>query len=214
MSAVTYLNQKGIHATHGTVGVAGNDYPYRVGKVLWPSEVEDYLRARIVGKSLHLFCGKSQLGDVRVDIDPDNHPTLCGDLFDKSFLNKFESKSFDTVLLDPPYNAKFQKMHDVLNAVHRIARSRIIFQHWFAPLNRKGQFKKANLFVYKELAVVPSYADILIRDGDDFVYVKEDTGPGFLMSEISAWQPNTYFGRVQLITVMDYESTNYPQRSE
>lgn len=205
MSSVTYVNQPAIEKTKGKVGVAGNDHPYRVNKVLWPIEVEEWIRTRLVGKSLHLCCGKSLLGDVRVDIDSQNNPDILGDVFDKSFMDDFEDKSFDTVLIDPPYNARFQKMHDMLNAIHRIARQRIIFQHWFIPANRYGQFKKANLFVCKDYTLVPNHADLLVRDGDNFVAVEEDRSPGFLTSEIAAWNPRTYFGRVQIISVFDWE---------
>ena len=53
----------------------------------------------------------------------------------------------------------------------RIARKRIIFQHWFIPANKHGLYKKA-----------------------------QDT---FYLSNIYVWQPKTYFGRVQVISIFD-----------
>lgn len=83
----------------------------------------------------------------------------------------FADESWDTVLIDPPYNGVFQWNHDMLSELARVARQRIIFQHWFIPVNKNGQFKKKHAFVLVELA---------------------------------AWQPRTYFGRAQMISVMDH----------
>jgi hypothetical protein len=51
-----------------------------------------------------------------------------------------------------------------------VARSRIIFQHWFVPADPDGRWRKWHRFELRELY---------------------------------AWQPMTYFGRAQLISVFD-----------
>ncbi len=167
MGTVTYKNQPAIHATRGTVPLAGTKHIYTVAKVLWPEEVEAFLKTLFVGKTLHLCSGKSLLGDIRLDNDPSNKPDVVGD----ATKTPFKNASFGTVLCDPPYNGKFQWNHDLLVEIARVAKKRIIFQHWFIPARGDGGYKKA------------------------FETWK--------LSSVYVWQPRTYFGRVQVISVFD-----------
>ena len=169
MPTVSYKNQPAIHATRGAVPLAGTSIPYTVGAVLWPRQVEAWLSQRLLGCTLHVCSGKSRLGDCRLDLH-DASADVQGD----AARLPFADASFDTVLCDPPYNGVFQWNHDMLSELARVAGQRIIFQHWFLPIDRKGQFKKAHRFTLTELA---------------------------------AWQPRTYFGRAQLIAVMDVDES-------
>jgi hypothetical protein len=139
MSTVTYKNQPAIHKTRGAVPLAGNTHLYTVKKVLWAESIEDYLQTLLVGKSMHICCGKSTLGDYRLDLDRENNPDI---ICDASRLC-LATDSFDTVLCDPPYNGKFQWNHWLLEELARVASQRIIFQHWFIPANKEGLYKKA-----------------------------------------------------------------------
>jgi hypothetical protein len=141
MSTVTYKNQPAIHKTRGAVPLAGNSHLYTVKKVLWTPSIEEFLPSLFIGKTLHVCCGKSLLGDVRLDLDPENNPDILCDAADmKGFV---EDNQFDTVLCDPPYNGKFQWNHNLLSELARVAGKRIIFQHWFIPANKDGGYKKA-----------------------------------------------------------------------
>ena len=165
MATVTYQNQPAIHATRGTVPIAGTKIPYTVTAVLWPGQIEGWLSSRLIGRTLHACSGKSGLGDCRLDLhDP------SADLQGDAARLPFSDAAFDTVLCDPPYNGVFQWNHDMLSELARVAGQRIIFQHWFMPIDRQGRFKKAHRF---------------------------------RLSELAAWQPRTYFGRAQLISVLD-----------
>jgi hypothetical protein len=164
-SSVTYKNQPAIQATRGTVPLAGNSHVYTVNKLLWPEEVEGLLESLLIGRSLHMCCGKSKLGTVRLDL----HEAGVDLQVDAAHTGQ-PDKSFDTVLCDPPYNGEFQWNHDLLDEMARLATRRIIFQHWFIPSNPDGLYKKAN---------------------------------NFRLSHIYVWQPKTYFGRAQLISVFD-----------
>jgi hypothetical protein len=139
MTTVTYKNQPGIHATRGAVPLAGTTHLYTVKKILWPKSIEEYLETLLLGKSLHVCCGLSKLGDIRLDLDPNVKPDIIAD----AAKLPLEDDSFDTVLCDPPYNGKFQWNHDMLSELSRVASKRIIFQHWFLPANKYGQYKKA-----------------------------------------------------------------------
>lgn len=146
MSTVTYKAQEGIHKTRGTVPLAGTSHVYRVSKLLWPREVEAFIESLIVGSSLHVCCGKSSIGDIRLDLYEENIDVRA----DASRL-PFSADSFDTVFSDPPYNGKFQWNHDMLSEMGRVAKSRFIFQHWFCPVDKLGRFKKDHSFILTEL---------------------------------------------------------------
>jgi len=205
MSTVTYKAQKGIHATRGAVPLAGTAHLYTVDKVLWPDAVEEYLRERLVGTTLHVCPGKSMLGDVRIDLFED------ADIKADAARLPVADNSFDTVLIDPPYNGKFQWNHDMLNELHRVARKRIIFQHWFSPVNKDGKFKKAHVWHLVEGAIVPEMPyeylkenkTLLIGVDGGGVIVEEGEGKTFDLTDLAYWQPRTYFGRVQLISILD-----------
>jgi len=166
LGTVTYKNQPGIEKTKGAVPLAGTKHLYTVKKVLWPEEVSGVIQSLLIPKSLHVCSGLSPLGDVRFDSDPANKPDVVGDAAKLPFADE----SFDSVLCDPPYNGKFQWNHDLLSELSRVAKQRIIFQHWFIPADCEGQWKKWHKFK---------------------------------LSEAYIWQPRTYFGRVQVISVFD-----------
>jgi hypothetical protein len=169
LATVTYKNQPGIDATNGHVGAAlakGRSHLYTVKKVLWPEVVEETLQQLLIPRSLHVCCGLSKLGDVRFDSDPINQPDVIGD----AAKLPFGDESFESVICDPPYNGKFQWNHDLLCELSRVASKRIIFQHWFIPADKDGQWKKWHKFK---------------------------------LSNVYVWQPRTYFGRVQVISIFD-----------
>lgn len=139
MSTITYKNQPAIHATRGNIPLAGTSHLYTVKKVLWPDSIQDFLPTLFIGRTLHLCCGKSLIGDVRIDLDKNNNPDIISDAAKLCIMDN----GFDTVLCDPPYNGKFQWNHDLLSELARIASKRIIFQHWFIPANKDGLYKKA-----------------------------------------------------------------------
>lgn len=170
MATVTYKNQPGIDATGGSVPLQGTRHPYTVTDILWPLDVQNWIYARLTGRTLHICCGKSLLGDCRVD----RYETDANVRADAAAL-PFAEKSWDTVLIDPPYNGEFQWNHDMLSELARVAKQRIIFQHWFMPIDNNSRFKKSHAFE---------------------------------LSEVAIWQPQTYFGRVQVISVLDRVQLN------
>lgn len=64
-----------------------------------PPDVERWLGKMAIGRTLNVCCGMSKVGEVRVDIDPNTNRTQMGDLFDLGFA----TRSFDTVICDPPF---------------------------------------------------------------------------------------------------------------
>ena len=70
---------------------------------VWEKEVIDFFSERIEGHSLNVCCGLSELGDVRVDIDPKDFSVAKADMKDLPF----DSNTFDTVFSDPPWKIGF-----------------------------------------------------------------------------------------------------------
>jgi SAM-dependent methyltransferase len=79
---------------------------------------------------LHLFCGSSTFGTVRVDINPDVKPDLLLDLSKEKL--PYQDESFDIVIADPPY-VDFKPYCFVDEAV-RILKPQgfLIILHWLA----------------------------------------------------------------------------------
>jgi hypothetical protein len=171
MPSVTYKHQPAIDASGGTVPLAGTSHLYTVSKVLWPESIQQFLATLLIGQTLHVCCGLSQLGDVRIDLHEPTADVRC----DAARLC-FADKAFSSALCDPPYNGKFQWNHDLLAELARVTSRRIIFQHWFIPATPQGRYKKAQ--------------------------------ERFALSATYVWQPRTYFGRVQVISVFDAISPN------
>jgi len=61
--------------------------------------------------ALHLFSGKSTIGDVRVDFTQPE-ATHKGDVFE--FLETYKGPHFNIVILDPPYNSRFADKYQKL----------------------------------------------------------------------------------------------------
>jgi len=65
----------------------------------WTKDEEAIYARFLKGFTLHLCCGKSLLGDIRIDVDRRLKPTIVAD---QNHL-PFKDKVFDTALWDPPW---------------------------------------------------------------------------------------------------------------
>lgn len=68
---------------------------------LWEDEVEEFVKKRIKGYSLNVPCGKSKLGDVRLDLRQDLSMREAYNFFKDEI--PFPHNTFDTVISDPPW---------------------------------------------------------------------------------------------------------------
>lgn len=75
-------------------------YPTIQDSWVWPDRVERLFREQADGKTLHVCCGESDLGDVRIDRDPDRQPDIVADMFTLPV----PDNTFDTVIADPPWH--------------------------------------------------------------------------------------------------------------
>ncbi len=64
----------------------------------WPKDIEDFIRARAQGRILHVCCGTSLLGDIKVDAFVQGPDIITKDIRECNFQSEF-----DTVISDPPW---------------------------------------------------------------------------------------------------------------
>ncbi len=98
--------------------LAGNCFKFRAAWTWWDGH-EDMIKRLCSGSTLHVCCGQSPIGDVRVDLY-----TACDVKADFTAL-PFKGQSFDTVIIDPPWGhwAPFW------TEAARVARRRLVIVH-------------------------------------------------------------------------------------
>lgn len=76
-------------------------------------KIKNWIESNCNGFVLNLFAGKVRLNvnEIRVDLNNKLNPDFCMDAFD--FVNSYNGKLFDTVILDPPYS--YRKSMEMYN---------------------------------------------------------------------------------------------------
>jgi hypothetical protein len=113
---------------------------------IWPEPVEAFVKSRITGLSLNVCSGASELGDVRVDLDPKTPDVIKADMRDLPF----PDESFDTVISDPPWRTGwFDRWRPFFELV-RVVRvgGKIIFNSYYVPWSK--QVKLVEVFVRQD----------------------------------------------------------------
>ncbi len=98
---------------------------------VWKGTVTDFIRDKMVGRSLNVCAGLSDLGDVRVDLDPKDKAILKADMINLPFA----SCSFDTVIQDPPWKIGFYNRMKPFFECVRVCKvgGRIIYNAYWIP---------------------------------------------------------------------------------
>ena len=91
-----------------TVGNGAKGYPGNFTK-----EENDIIYCNYIGKILHLFSGRSDIGDFRIDFFC-KEATHKMDVFD--FLKNYHINDFETVIIDAPYNQKFANKYQKIGS--------------------------------------------------------------------------------------------------
>jgi len=66
----------------------------------WNRKTDFWLLRHCIGRTLNVCCGRSKIGDLRIDIDPSLEPDMIGDVMDLPF----RPGTFGTVICDPPFS--------------------------------------------------------------------------------------------------------------
>lgn len=103
----------------------------------WPQTVVKFFKSNIKGYSCHVFCGSSNLGDVRVDIEDNGFLTHKVDIL-KGL--PFEDETFDTVFGDPPWHIAKHLRSKIMYEMRRICKvgGLIILNANWNPNNLRG----------------------------------------------------------------------------
>tara|TARA_R100001594_G_C3867283_1_gene222537 strand:+ start:36 stop:488 length:453 start_codon:yes stop_codon:yes gene_type:complete len=85
----------------------------------WPDEISENVRSLLEpGQTLHICSGNSEIGDVKIDLDPRRADVQKGDMRDL----QFETNTFDNVIIDPPWKlGYYQRFRPFYEAV-RVAK--------------------------------------------------------------------------------------------
>ncbi len=70
---------------------------------IWNGTVEDFVKSKLEGHSLNICAGKSIIGDVKIDLDPQDRSVIKGDMR----AIPYPDNTFDTVIQDPPWKIGF-----------------------------------------------------------------------------------------------------------
>jgi len=79
---------------------------------LWtfPERTADFCKSKMFGKTLHVCCGNSILGDIRIDIEKQEiQDSKSGFKMGDMYNLPVENNTFDSVLIDPPWHIPYNK---------------------------------------------------------------------------------------------------------
>jgi 23S rRNA A2030 N6-methylase RlmJ len=80
----------------------------------FPTSTEDFIKKHTKGKILHVCCGSSNLGDVRIDRWKQENQKSDGFIIADMFHLPIKRDSFDTVIADPPWNLAYHVRHRLI----------------------------------------------------------------------------------------------------
>jgi hypothetical protein len=132
---------------------------------LWSEEEEKLYANLCIGRTLHLFSGKSGLGDVRVDISS-AQATHRIDLSQGHL--PFQDLEFDTTIADPPWIGPqiWDGWEKLLREMVRVTRKRIILiltnLIWMLP----PPFALKHIYVVKKISPQVKLVYVWERDAE------------------------------------------------
>ena len=98
----------------------------------WPQEIEAKVKDLCEGYTLHVCCGDSQLGDVRIDLEKQ------ADVKASMHNLPIRPETFDTVVCDPPWELAYHLRGRVLRQLRDSLKpgGRLIFNCFWFPKTR------------------------------------------------------------------------------
>jgi len=107
---------------------------------IWNRTVEDFIKEEIEGYSVNICAGKSELGNVKVDLDPQDKSIIKADMIDLPF----DNCTFDTVIQDPPWKiGYYNRMKPFFECV-RVCKvgGKIIYNAYWIPTSKAVKLVK------------------------------------------------------------------------
>ena len=138
---------------------------------IWNGTVHDFVKEKIKGYSLNACAGKSSLGDVKIDLDPQDKSITKGDMINLPF----ENETFDTVIQDPPWKIGFYKRWKPFfefDGVCKVA-GQIIYNAYWIPTSKA--VKLTQTFIRQDKAFTnTSIISVFEKTTNDFDNYQEN----------------------------------------
>jgi hypothetical protein len=115
---------------------------------IWNDTVTEFIKNKIVGKSLNVCAGLNPICDVNLDLDPKDKSILKGDMR----LLPFLSNSFDTVVSDPPWKISYYERFKPFFECVRVCKvgGKIIYNATWIPTCPSGDVKLIDIYVRQD----------------------------------------------------------------
>ena len=107
---------------------------------VWDKKVNDFVKERIKGYSLNMCAGLCPLGDVKLDMDPQNPKVGKADMNEIPY----PDNTFDTVISDPPWKIGFFQRMKPFSECVRVCKvgGRIIYNSTWIPISREVELEE------------------------------------------------------------------------
>jgi len=123
----------------------------------WPADFERFVSERVAGHSLNVCAGQSDVGDVKVDAEPQQPGVIKANMRNLPF----DDATFDTVVSDPPWKiGYYQRFRPFFECVRVCKpRGRILYNATWIPesdvchlkelrVRQDEEFSNASIFSY------------------------------------------------------------------
>lgn len=168
MGTIELLKRKRVKEGSHSIGKINKNCQLQESWV-WPNLVTKKITSLIRGYSLNICSGLSELGDIKLDIDPRSPTVQKADMSELPF----KDETFDTVISDPPWKINFfQRQRPFFEAV-RVCKTggRIIYNCVWRPVSKYVKLEKVFLrtdnnwtnisaiWIFKKIKRVPEKLD-------------------------------------------------------
>jgi hypothetical protein len=140
----------------------------------FPIATHTFIEKLCKGKTLHVCCGNSLIGDIRIDIEKqpnqDNKPGfILGDMFDLNKIlkaHKIKTQSFDTIVCDPIWHLGYHVRHKLMFQLRDQLKpgGNLIFNCLWFPKIRTLELKKMyvglNSSAWRNVSLIGIYKKI------------------------------------------------------
>lgn len=107
---------------------------------VWSDTVNNFVKGKIIGYSLNACAGKSELGSVKIDLDPQDKSIIKADMKNLPF----SDETFDTVIQDPPWKIGYYDRWKPFLECVRVCKvgGTIIYNAYWIPWSKQVELKE------------------------------------------------------------------------
>ena len=132
----------------------------------FPEETHEFIKKNIIGFSLHVCCGSSNLGDIRLDIEKQLEQKTEGFVKGDMFNLPFRPGLFDTVICDPVWNMPYHVRHKLIFGLRDMVKfgGRLIFNSLWIPkikcMKHQDVFVGLNNMAFRNVSLISIYTKV------------------------------------------------------